>query len=212
MTPNNIAGMARIKGLDVIAVCDHNSALNLPAVKRAADDMGVLLLPGIEATSREEVHVLCYMPTVEAAMALGARIRATLPMPNMPDMFGRQLIMNENDEITGTEDKLLIQAGGFSVEELAAAARELGGVPVPAHVNRAAFSVLSILGFIPPDARFTTIEVSPALPLTGADASQYHVLTSSDAHYLPDILERHSYLPIDVPSVEAILAYMASPR
>lgn len=212
MTPNNIVGMSKLKGLDVIAVCDHNSALNLPAVKAVADAMGVLLIPGLEVTSREEVHVLCYMPTVPAALELGERIHATLPMPNVPNMFGRQLIMNDDDEVTGEEDKLLIQASDFSVEELAVLARELGGVAVPAHINRTGFSVLAILGFIPPSAGFTTVEVSPTLPLIGADASRYHVLTSSDAHYLPDILERHSYLPIEEASVDAALEYMRSPR
>lgn len=83
MTPNNIVGMAFIKGLDVIAVCDHNSARNLPAVKAAADLMNVLLLPGMELTTREEAHMLCYFRTVQACMAFGEEIYAHLaPTPN----------------------------------------------------------------------------------------------------------------------------------
>ena len=133
MTPNNIAGMARLKGLDVIAVSDHNSAKNLPAIQKAADICGLLLLPAIEAETREEVHVLCYLPTVDAALALGDALYARLPdVPNMPAFFGEQAVMDENDEIIATEPKLLIQSTDFSIEELASLYRAHGGAPVPA--------------------------------------------------------------------------------
>ena len=111
MTPNNIAGMAFIKGLDVIAVCDHNSARNLPAVKAAADRMNVLLLPGMELTTREEAHMLCYFRTVQACMAFGEAIYAHLaPTPNNERFFGRQQVMNDQDEEIDVEERLLIGA------------------------------------------------------------------------------------------------------
>ena len=108
MTPCNIAGMAKIKGLDIIAVCDHNTARNLPAVQRVCEAYGLLLLPGMEITTREEVHLLGYFPTVETALAFGEMLRAHLPKKkNNPRFFGRQLVMNEDDEITDEEADML---------------------------------------------------------------------------------------------------------
>lgn len=214
MTPNNIVNMARIKGLDVIGVTDHNSAKNLPAVQAVADRQGVLLVPGVEAETREEVHVLCYMPSVAAALALGETIRAHLPdNPNVPSFFGEQTVLDENDEMISSEPRLLIQATDFSIEELAALCRSFGGVPVPAHINRTSNSILNNLGFIPPDIGFTTVEVYRNVPVPEyADLERYHILYSSDAHQLGDILERESLIGAEERSVEAILAYMRSPK
>jgi hypothetical protein len=214
MTPNNIVGMARLKGLDVIAVTDHNSAKNLPAVQAVADALGLLLLPGIEAESREEVHLLCYMPSVAAALSLGEELYGHLPdHPNMPSFFGEQAVMDENDTVTSVEPRLLVQATDLSIDELATLCRSLGGVPVPAHINRTSNSILNNLGFIPPGIGFTSAEVYRALPVPEyAGAERCHILYSSDAHQLGDILERESFLHISERSVEAILAYLKRPK
>ena len=104
MTPANICGMAKLKGLDAIAICDHNSARNLPAAQELCDAYGLLLLPGMEITTREEVHLLGYFETVEAALAFGEMLRGHLPnKKNKPQFFGRQLVMNSDDEIIGEE-------------------------------------------------------------------------------------------------------------
>jgi len=122
MTPNNIVGMSFIKELDCIAVTDHNTALNLPAIKKVADAMGVVLLPGIEVTSSEEVHILTYFRDVDTAVEFGKMVyEHLLPIPNSKEIFGHQRIMNEMDEQTGELDKLLIQATDLSIEEIAAA-------------------------------------------------------------------------------------------
>ena len=111
MTPNNIVGMAFIKQLDVIAVCDHNSARNLPAIKEAADMMNVLLLPGMELTTKEEAHMLCYFKTVEECTAFGEEIYRHLPpIPNNEKFFGRQQVMNAQDEEIAVVERLLISA------------------------------------------------------------------------------------------------------
>ena len=214
MTPNNIVGMAKLKGLDVIAVSDHNTAKNLPAVQAVANAMDMLLLPAIEAETREEVHVLCYMPSVEAALALGEEIYLALPdNPNMPDFFGEQVIMNEDDEPIGTEPKLLIQSTTLSINELCSSCRALGGVPVPAHINRTSNSLLNNLGFIPPDAEFTAVEVYRSLPVPEyAETFRYHVIYSSDAHDLGAIFERDNFISAEARTVEALLNYMRAPK
>jgi len=190
MTPNNIVGMAFIKQLDAIAVCDHNCARNLPAIKEAADMMNVLLLPGMELTTREEAHMLCYFRTVEACLAFGEKIYAHLPpIPNREAFFGRQQVMNAQDEEIAVEDRLLISALDLGFEECEKLIHEAGGLCVPAHINRGSNGVLNALGFLPAEAKYDALEVSKAAPMPPMDLSEYRLLESSDAHYLENILE-----------------------
>ena len=190
MTPNNIVGMAFIKQLGAIAVCDHNTAENLPAVQEVADMMGVVLLPGMELTTREEAHMLCYFPDVESCRAFGKYIYGYLPpIPNRPEFFGAQQILNSQDEEIGQEPKLLISALDLSFEECGQKIHEFGGLCVPAHINRGHNGVLNALGFLPSFARYDALEISDALPVPGVDLDAWRILKSSDAHYLENILE-----------------------
>ena len=190
MTPNNLVNMAWLNGLDAIAVSDHNTARNLPAVREAARERGIALLPALEVTTREEVHVLCYFPTVEAALAFDSWVYERLPaIPNAPAFFGRQLLMNARDEVVGQEERLLLSAISAGLEEVACAARAMGGLAVPAHINRGANGILTNLGFIPERAGFTAVEISRRSPPPPIDLSRYMVLCASDAHRLEDIPE-----------------------
>lgn len=210
MTPNNIVGMAYIKQLDVIAVCDHNSARNLPAIKEVADMMNVLLLPGMELTTREEAHMLCYFRTVEDCMAFGEHIYAHLPpMPNNEKFFGRQQVMNAQDEETAVEGRLLISALNLSFEECAAAIREAGGLCVPAHINRGSNGVLNSLGFLPSGVHYDALEISHKVAMPTLDLSGYRLLESSDAHYLENILEPEFFLDAYERSVNAVFDAIA---
>ena len=190
MTPNNIVGMAFIKQLDAIAVCDHNTARNLPAIKEVADMMGVVLLPGLELTTREEAHMLAYFETVEQALAFSDAIYAHLPpIPNTPKFFGEQQLMNAQDEVIGIEDRLLISALDLSFEECAQMIHQHGGLCVPAHINRGSNGCLNALGFLPSGVPYDALEVSTAVQPPEMDLGGYRVLHSSDAHYLENILE-----------------------
>ena len=190
MTPNNIVGMAFIKQLDAIAVCDHNTARNLPAIKEVADMMGVVLLPGLELTTREEAHMLAYFETVEQAVAFSDAVYAHLPpIPNNPKFFGEQQLMNAQDEVIGKEDRLLISALDLSFEECAQLIHQHGGLCVPAHINRGSNGCLNALGFLPAGVHYDALEVSKAVAQPLLDLSKYRILHSSDAHYLENILE-----------------------
>ncbi len=214
MTPNNIVGMAYLKGLDVIAVSDHNTANNLPAIKRVADERGVLLLPAIEAESREEVHVLCYFNEVDAAVEFSKAIYEHLPdMPNNPQFFGEQVIMDEDDEPIGTEPRLLIQSLDLTIDELATLCRAHGGEPVPAHINRTSNSLINNLGFIPGEIDFRTVEIYRSLSMPEyIDTSAYHVLYSSDAHRLEDIFERDNFVSVTEKTVQSLWDYIRSKK
>lgn len=211
MTPANICGMAHIKGLDAIAVTDHNTARNLPYVKEAADYYGLILLPGIEVTTREEVHLLGYFRTVEAAMAAGEIFSAHLPpIPNKPSLFGRQLIMNTDDEIVGEESRMLIGATDLDLSACTDIIRSHGGIAVPAHINRGANGLLINLGMMPPEPHFDVVEVSRTLPLSERAVTGKKQLISSDAHQLGAIMEADFDLPCDRFSINGLFESLLS--
>lgn len=206
MTPANLCGMAAIKGLQMIALTDHNTARNLPAAQKCCDAYGLLLIPGMEITTREEVHLLGYLPDVETALEFGELIKTHLPKKkNKPSLFGNQLVMNDDDEVTDEEDALLIGATDLSLNELVGMIRERGGVPVPAHINRGSNGLLVNLGFVPPELHFTAVEVWRALPCAHTPQQGRLVLHSSDAHYLGDILEAEESLELPERSVAGFL-------
>ena len=188
MTPANIAGMAHIKGLSLIALTDHNSGANLPAMAEAAAEYGLIFVPGMEVTTGEEVHVLTYFADADTAVVFGEKLYASLPdIENRPEIFGNQLIMDAGDTVKGTLSKLLLQAVPYPLDDVVRMAKELGGCAVPAHINRDSFSLFANLGFIP-SGLFQCIEVSKSLPCPKL-ADEYRVLHSSDAHNLGDVSE-----------------------
>ena len=212
-TPCNIAGMAKLKGLDIIAVTDHNTARNLPAAQEVCQAYGLLLVPGMEITTREEVHLLGYFPTVETALEFGKLIKAHLPQKkNKPSFFGNQRVMNSDDEQIDEEDALLIGATDFSLHEATMRVLEFGGVPVPAHINRGSHGLLVNLGFMPEDYFYTTVEMWNLLPCDEKALRGRHVLHSSDAHYLGDIQEREHALRLPHRSVADLLDWMRSKK
>ena len=209
MTPANLCGMAMLKGLQMIALTDHNTARNLPAAKACADAYGLLLIPGMEITTREEVHLLGYFPTVEKAMAFGEFLREHLPKKkNKPSFFGNQLVMDKDDNVIAEEDALLIGATDLSLDALVKLIREAGGVPVPAHINRGSNGLLINLGFVPEELDLTAVEVYRDLPCAHTPQEGRVVLHSSDAHYLGDIYEASETIELPDRSVDAFLDYL----
>ena len=208
MTPNNIVKMAALKGLHMIALCDHNTARHVPAVAKIAADYDLAVLPGIELTTREEVHLLAYFRTVEELIAFSDKIYSYLPnIPNRPDYFGAQQILDENDEPIGEEPKLLITALDLSLDELVEMIRARGGIAVPAHINRSGNGILSVLGFLPPNLGFKVIEVSHGV--TCPPGYEGHGrLVSSDAHYIMDMLERVEALELSAPTPDAFFDWV----
>ncbi len=197
MTPNNIVNMACLKGLDLISVTDHNSCGNVRAVMKAAEGK-IKVIPGMEINTREEVHVLAYFSTIEAAEDMEKLIKKELiKIKNDPDIFGRQLIMNENDEVVGEEEMLLVNAVDLDIYEVGKEIKERGGVFVPAHIDRSSYSVLSNLGFLPPDLEFDGLEITEKNFSSMASLyAGYPLFSSSDAHYLEDIAEKGRFIDI----------------
>ena len=213
MTPGNILGMAALKGLDVVAISDHNAARNLPAAQKIADAYGLLLVPAIEITTREEVHMLGYFPDVDTAVDFGRMLKEHLPnKKNKPSLFGNQFVMDEDDNVVAEEDALLIGACDLSLAELVGLIRESEGVPVPAHINRGSNGLLINLGFVPEDLNLTAVEVWRGLPCAHTPQEGRVVLHSSDAHYLGDILEAEVSIELPERSPAAFLDYLRRGR
>ena len=131
MTPATVAGLAKLAGAELIAVTDHNSALNLPAAEKACREYGLHLLPGLEVTTAEELHLLCYFKTVEAALEYGRELYAALPaLPCDPVIWGEQWVTDEEDRVLDKVDKLLTAACAWPLEEAAARCRALRSPPL----------------------------------------------------------------------------------
>lgn len=210
MTPNNIVNMALIKDLDVIALSDHNTAKNIMAVKAVASETPLLVLPGIEVNTSEEVHMLCLFEEFSACLSFGDYLYDLLPpISNKPQIFGEQLIMNQEDQVTEQLDKLLINAANLSIDQLLKVMPEYGGLAIPAHVDRSSYSIISNLGYIPEEYHFPCIEVKQP-PFQGYFPG--NILTNSDAHYLEDIAEREHFLEVEEKSVKAVLDAVRSCR
>lgn len=207
MTPNNIINMSYIKGLNVISVTDHNTAENLPAVMMLGEKAGIKVIPGIEVTTREEVHVLCYFNKLTDALNFGDKIYASLPdIKNNIIIFGEQNIYNSNDEIVGNMDKLLLNASSYTIEDVCALAKYHHGVMVPAHINKKSNSILEVLGFIPKNLKIDFVEVYSKTEINKKLVENYKVLRNSDAHQLTDISEAENFIELD--NIDDIYNYM----
>ncbi len=200
MTPNNIVNMSLIKGLDVIAITDHNSCRNAQAVIKVGFDKGLRVLPGIEVQTQEEVHLLCLFGDIERAMDFQELLYKTWPyLPNDPRLFGEQLILDDRDNVIGKEDRLLLGSVNMSIEEICYHAIEKEGIVVPAHIDRQSYSIISNLGFIPKTANFTLVEISKDCDFTRLSRKYTYLqncypIINSDSHSLGSIMEPIHFL------------------
>lgn len=195
MTPNNIVNMAIIKGLDAIAITDHNSVENAFACMEIGRQNGLLVIPGMELQTREEVHVVCLFPDMEQAMAFQEYVYSKLPpLKNNEKLFGEQLVLDEDDEIICHNDRLLLSSADLTLRDAFNKVNELNGAFIPAHIDRDAYGIINALGFIPEDLPISTLEYKSKERLerlvnSGIVAKYYNFIQSSDAHYLQDISE-----------------------
>lgn len=213
MTPNNIVNMAYLKGLEAIAVTDHNCAKNAAAVIEAGKNVGITVIPGMEIESSEEIHIVSLFPHIDAALEAEKYVFSHLPkIKNREDIFGQQLIMDSEDNVAGKEEQMLITAAALDIFAVFDMVKSLGGVCYPAHVDRHSYSVLSNLGFIPPELKTSFIEISknvdnPEEYVKNKGLLRYKVIRSSDAHYLGDISEAVNNIEVLGNSTKNLLSY-----
>jgi 3',5'-nucleoside bisphosphate phosphatase len=196
MIPPLIVRQALALGLDWIAVTDHNAVANAGAVQEAAAGTGLAVTPGLEVESREEVHMLCLFDALPQAEAWAATVAAHLPRrANDEQHFGAQYVVDARGDYVRTEERLLLASTDLSVEEICAGVSALGGLTVPAHVDRPVNSLLANLGFMPPGLPVPAIEISRWQPAAGfrqahPELASFGLIGSGDAHRPTELLRR----------------------
>lgn len=216
MTPNNIVNMAKIMGFDAIALTDHNTALNCPAVKMLAEKNGITFIPGMELCTSEEVHIICLFYELDDALRFSDYVKSTMPpIKNKPAIFGEQSICDENDNIIGQEEVLLVAASGISTDRVVKTVAQYNGICYPAHIDRSSFSIISNLGTISKDFHFKCAEIYDIMK--EEDLKKKHpylkelkILSDSDAHYLESIRLPEQTIEVAQNNVKSILDYLNS--
>ena len=193
MIPPLIVERALEQHLDLIAITDHNASANVPAVIDAARATGLKVWAGMELQTREEVHVLCLFDTVRQLRALQAELELALPnLPNAPDKFGEQFIVDAAGDFVAREERLLLISADMVLERVVHEVNALGGMAIPAHIDRVENGLIPLLGFVPPGLAVPALEISPNISASDARTKfrlpeHLAVIRSSDAHWLDAI-------------------------
>lgn len=200
-TPNNIAGMAMLNGLNIVALTDHNSCKNCPAFFAAAKKYGIIPIAGMELTTSEDIHVVCLFEDLSDAMKFDEYIESNrIKIKNKPNIFGEQKVLDENDEPIFEVDDLLINATNISVEDVHEIVSHFNGICYPAHIDRDANGIIAVLGTIP-ECGFKNFELHDRERIEEF-SKKYNIpidrfIISSDAHYLADMQENENFFDIE---------------
>ena len=194
MIPPLIVQKALEKNIDLIAITDHNASANVRAVQKAAEGTSLTVLPGMEVQSREDVHLLTIFETIEELETWQAEVDRALPaLPNEPDFFGEQFVVDETGEFIRSEPRLLLTSTSLTIDEIFARVKELGGLVIPAHVERTAYGLLPTLGLISESWQLLALEISrhmtPEKAIMAFPAlRQYPLIQNGDVHQLASFL------------------------
>ncbi len=214
MSPMNIVNMSIIKGLDVIAITDHNSVKNCLPCLDAAKGNDIIVIPGMEVQTKEEVHLICLFRDIESALDFGDIIDKLIPdVPNNPDFFGEQLVFDIDGNNVDKESRLLVSSVNMNIDKVFATVSDLNGVVIPAHVDKRNFSIISNLGFVPFNLDIRTIEFSKKCNREDFISKnkyleKYKIIVNSDAHYLGDISEPVNCMDIEAKDIDSIFNFL----
>lgn len=194
MIPPLIVQKALEKHIDLIAITDHNASANVWAVQKAAEGTSLTVLPGMEVQSREDIHLLTLFETLDVLETWQTQVDRSLPnLLNDPDYFGEQFVVDETGDFRRSERRLLLTATHFSIDEIFERVQALGGVVIPAHVERTSYGLFPTLGLISDEwhvlaleiSRHTTPEkIAAIFPAT----RKYPLIQSGDVHRLDEFL------------------------
>lgn len=209
MIPPLIIEKAVSDGINLLAITDHNATANVAAVRAAAQGTGITVLAGMELQTSEEIHVICLFDELEQAYSLQKVVDQNLPpLPNNIDFFGEQFVVDETGDFIRREERLLLTSTALSLVEAWETVAQLGGLLIPAHVNRKAYGLIPTLGFVPTDIPIDILEISSHIQPKQAvvnfpQITGYSLIQSGDAHFLEDILALNS-LTLEEPTISEI--------
>jgi hypothetical protein len=215
MSPRAIVQRARAAGLDLVAVTDHNTTENAAAVIEAARGTGLAVLPGIELTTAEEVHILGLFDAGADLGAFQETVYRNLPdVPSKKKFVKDQVLVDAEDYVTGFSPRCLFGATLFSVHDAVDLIHGHGGLAIACHVDRESFSIVSQLGFIPPGLDLDAVEVSPRLTVAEAREAlgtfdRLPMVRFSDAHQPDEIGRATTDLLVASPNLEEIRKALA---
>ncbi len=203
MSPQNIVKRALEEKLDVISVTDHNSTRQSAIMAKTAKEYGLQYFFGTEVTTEEEIHLLCYFENLEITNEFQKYLdKNLLKVKNNPDKFGYQVVVDENEDIVYEEENMLISSMSKSLEEIITKVHELNGIAIPAHINKKRFSIISQLGFIPPDLNCDGVEIFGNVSRSELKKDYFlsdkmMIVRNSDAHYLKDVGRSFTMLELE---------------
>ncbi len=209
MIPPLIVDTALERGISLLAITDHNSSANIASVQKAALGTNLVVLPGMELQTREDVHSLCLFDTLEQIEQFQSIVNRTLPeITNRPEFFGEQFIVDESGEFIRSEERLLIVSSSLSINQAFEFVTNLGGLFIPAHINRKTFGLIESLGLIPEDIAFPALEISKHISQETAiktipGAVRFPLIQNGDAHRLDEILGR-MFFHVENPTIHEI--------
>jgi hypothetical protein len=209
MLPPLIVSEAKIRGIDLIAITDHNASANISAVQKAALGSGITVLPGMELQTKEEVHVICLLDSIEQIVQFQNIVDQKLPpIKNRPEYFGEQLVVDDKGDFVRKEERLLITSTDLSINEAFNLVDEIGGIFIPAHVNRKANGLLEILGFVPVDIPILALEISRHISpkdvkIFYPQINSFEIIQNGDVHRLSEFIGT-TIFEIENPSVSEI--------
>lgn len=201
-TPNNIAGMASLCGLNIVALTDHNTCKNCPAFFTAAKRYGIIPIAGMELTTSEDIHVICLFDTLNNSLSFDEEINSRrIFIKNRTDIFGDQLILDSDDNVIGIDENLLSNATDVSIDEVPKIVSKYGGICYPAHIDRQANGIIEVLGTFPQTPIFNAVEFNSNEKI--AEYTEKYglnnkkIIVSSDAHYLENIKDKENCFELD---------------
>jgi 3',5'-nucleoside bisphosphate phosphatase len=210
MSPTKIVKMAQERGLDIIGITDHNSTLQCATVRKVASDFGIFVLMGCEVTTKEEVHCLSFFETEETLKEFQHFIdKNQKKINNDPKQYGFQAIVDVNDNIINQINYYLGIALDVDLNQLEEEVHKLGGIFIPAHVDRGRYSLMSQLGYVPDDIKADALEIFNRTSLTrflkeNSYLTHFNFIRSSDSHYLDSIGIYATSFIIEEPSFKEI--------
>jgi 3',5'-nucleoside bisphosphate phosphatase len=210
MSPANIVSLAKLRGLDIIGITDHNSTKQCKLVWELGRRVGLTVIPGCEMTSREEVHCLGLFGDFEALELFQEFLDEHLTIiPNDPSLFGHQVVIDEADNILEELDNYLGASLDVSIEELEQKVHELSGIFIPAHIDRPRNSLYSQLGFLPPELKIEALQISK-LADERVVREKYRIkpeitlVRFSDTHFPDDLGKTYTLFEMEEPTFDEI--------